>query len=36
MARLNHPVAQAVLLVVVVWLVYLAITVARHVNAWPF
>lgn len=23
-------------LVVCVWLIYLAIMVARHVNAWPF
>jgi hypothetical protein len=30
------PIGQILLVVIAVWLIYLSIEVARHVNAWPF
>lgn len=28
--------AQAILLVIAVWLIYLAVKLGQHVDAWPF
>jgi len=34
--RFNSQVAWVIFVVIVVWLLYLSIKVAQHVNAWPF